>query len=105
MMHSERMAKWKRWSVGLSLFGVAVFGSGAYDLARLSLLQRRLDRRMVALSAQQERLTREQERLTSDPTYVEGVIRSTFKVAYPGEIVIPLAAVAAPSSRERSHPR
>ena len=104
-MNSDRMVTWKRWSIGLSLFGVAVFGHGAYDLARLSLLQRRLDRRMAELSAQREELTREQERLASDPTYVEGLIRSTFKVAHPGEIVIPLTAIASSSSRERSNAR
>ena len=45
---------------------------------------------MRELKAQHERLSAEQARLASDPTYVEGLIRTTFKVAQPGEYVVPL---------------
>ncbi|MBI4598077.1 MAG: septum formation initiator family protein [Candidatus Omnitrophica bacterium] len=67
-----------------------VFGPNTYHLIRLYWLEHRLDRRLAELSKQQEQLLAEQQRLASDPTYVEGLIRSTFKVAKEGEIVIPL---------------
>ena len=71
--------------------------AGLVHLARLSLMQRKLDRRLADLSAQHDRLTQEQARLQSDPTYLEGLIRSTFKVAKPGEVVIPIDQRAARS--------
>ena len=79
--------RWALWLGGLSLL---LFGPGLVHLARLSLMQRRLDRRLADLSAQHDRLKQEQARLQSDPTYLEGLIRSTFKVAKPGEVVIPV---------------
>ena len=78
------------WALPAGLIGLLVFGPGMFHLARLSLMQRRLDRRLADLSAQHDRLTQEQARLQSDPTYLEGLIRSTFKVAKPGEVVIPV---------------
>ena len=78
------------WGVPVGLAGLLVFGPGMFHLARLSLTQRKLDRRLADLASQQERLTQERARLQSDPTYLEGLIRSTFKVAKPGEIVIPI---------------
>ena len=79
-----------RWALPLALFGLLVFGPGMVHLARLSLMQRALDHRLAALSVRQEQLKQEQARLQSDPTYLEGLIRSTFKVAKPGEVVIPV---------------
>ncbi|MBI4342610.1 MAG: septum formation initiator family protein [Candidatus Omnitrophica bacterium] len=76
------------------LLGLAVFGPGAYQWGQLSLEQRRLDRQLAALTAEQERLTREQQRLESDAAYVEGLIRSTFKLSQPGELVVPLDPAA-----------
>ena len=87
-----------RWIVPASLAALVVFGPGTYQLVRLSLIQWRLDRRLAELSADQARLREEQAKLQSDPTYVEGLIRSTFKLAQPGEYVIPLDAD--PSRRE-----
>ena len=84
--------RWKRrmWVTGISVLAAAVFGPGLVQLARLSWEQRRLDRRLAQLSAQRAQLAQEEQRLQTDPTYVEGLIRSTFKVAKPGELVIPL---------------
>ncbi len=84
------MAHQRRWLTGLGLAAVLLFGPGLYYYIRLSVLQWRLDRRLAALSAERERLTQEQARLQSDATYVEGLIRSTFKWARPGEYVVPL---------------
>ena len=84
------MATRTRWLIGISCVGLALFGPGTYELVRLSIQQARLDRRLAALKAEHERLAREQERLQSDPAYLEGLIRSTFKVSEPGELVIPL---------------
>ena len=79
-----------RWITGAGLIGTVLFGPGLVDLTRQALMQWRMDRRLAELSAQREQLTHEEERLRTDPGYVEGLIRSTFKVAQPGEYVIPL---------------
>ena len=79
-----------RWTMAFALLGFVVFGPGMVHLVRLSLMQRTLDRRLADLSAQQDRLKEEHARLQSDPTYLEGLIRSTFKVAKPGEVVVPV---------------
>ncbi len=86
------MAKRTRWIVGLSLTALVLFGQGLYQWIRLSSEQRRLDRQLAELAAEHGRLLQEQTRLQSDPAYVEGLIRSTFKLAKPGEYVIPLNA-------------
>ena len=91
--------KRRAWAAGIGVFAAAVFGPGLVQLARLSWQQHRLDRRLAQLSAKRERLAQEEQRLTTDPTYVEGLIRSTFKLAKPGELVIPLDA--APSRSDR----
>ena len=83
------MAQRARWITGIGLLGLLLFGPGLYQQAHLSFIQWRLDRRLRELSAQHEQLTQEQAKLQSDPTYVEGLIRSTFKWAQPGEYVIP----------------
>ena len=95
------MATRTRWIVGLSLIALALFGPGFYEWVRLSLEQRRLDRQLAQLAARHEQLVQEQERLQSDPAYVEGLIRSTFKLAKPGEYVIPLDATSQPSAARR----
>ena len=67
-----------------------LFGPGTYQLLRLHWMEYQLDRKLAHLSAEHERLLKQQKRLASDPTYVEGLIRSTFKVAQPGEVVVPV---------------
>lgn len=79
--------------------GLILFGPGAWHLVRLSIQQRRLDRQLTELAARHEALRQEEERLASDPTYVEGLIRSTFKWAKPGEYVLSLGDSDRPSSR------
>ena len=88
------MAKRSRWIIGVSLLGLIVFGPGAYELIRLEVRGRQLDRQLQELQARQEALTREKQRLRSDPVYVEGLIRTTFKHAKPEEYVIPLEPAA-----------
>ncbi|MBI3321765.1 MAG: hypothetical protein HYZ91_05805 [Candidatus Omnitrophica bacterium] len=85
------------WIVAILMAGFALFGSGLADLARLSWLQWKLERQLSSLAVERERLSQEQQRLESDPAYLEGFIRTTFKVAAPGEYVIPLAS-ARPSA-------
>ena len=94
-----RQRRWMQIRVAAVLLALAIFGPGAYQWARLSLEQRQLDRRLAALTAEQDRLTHEQTRLESDPAYVEGLIRSTFKLSRPGELVVPLDS--SPSSHDR----
>ena len=85
------MERRTRHIVGVGVVvALLLFGPGAYHLVRLSLAQRRLARQLRELEARHEALRRERERLESDPTYVEGLIRSTFKWAKPDEYVIPL---------------
>ena len=79
-----------RWAIGLGVAALAVFGQSLYEWVRLSARERQLDRQLTAVTAQHERLAQEQQRLQSDPAYVEGLIRSTFKLAQPGEYVIPI---------------
>ena len=79
-----------RWVIGIGVAGLLLFGPGMYHLVRLSLAQRRLDKQLSELSAEQARLTSLEQRLHDDPAYVEGLIRTTFKVSQPGEYVIPL---------------
>ncbi|MBI3320983.1 MAG: septum formation initiator family protein, partial [Candidatus Omnitrophica bacterium] len=88
--HRPPESRRRRWALWLGLMGLALFGPGLYEWVRLSLAQWRLDRRVAELEERHEALTQERQRLESDPSYVEGLIRSTFKVAAKGEIVIPL---------------
>ncbi len=79
----------RRLGVGL-LAAAALFGPGLVEWVRLDWRQRRLDRELAALQARHAALKAEHERLQTDPVYVEGLIRSTFKHAKPNELVIPL---------------
>ena len=76
--------------LGVGLAGLVLFGPGAVWLIRMEVRQRRLDRQLAELKATREQLAAEEARLRSDPAYVEGLIRTTFKFAKPGELVIPL---------------
>lgn len=67
-----------------------LFGPGLVQMARLSWEQRRLDRQLARLKTEHAQLTAEETRLRTDPAYVEGLIRTTFKYAQPGEVVVPL---------------
>ena len=78
---------------------LVLVGPAGYDWARLSLMQHRLDRRLAALAAERQRLLDEQQRLEHEPAYLEGLIRSTFKVAQPNEYVIPLDV---PATRDKN---
>ena len=89
--------KRRRWVMGVAVIAALVFGPGLVQLVRLSWEQHRLDRRLAQLSAEREQLAQEEHRLTTDPTYVEGLIRSTFKLAQPGEYVIPLDSTSSRS--------
>ena len=82
-------ASFTTWRVGL-IAVLVVFGPGAIQLAWLSWRQHLLDRKLQTLQTLHENLVKEHDRLTADPVYVEGLIRSTFKVAKPGEVVVPL---------------
>jgi cell division protein FtsB len=83
----RRPRRWIGWAIA---FAAGLFGPGLYDMARLAWRERALDEQLAALEARRHELTSEQERLEKDPTYVEGLIRSTFKVAKEGELVIPV---------------
>ena len=82
--------KWRRWAAPVGILAALIFGPGFYQMVRLAMMEWRLDRRLAALAGEQDARTQEHERLTKDATYVEGLIRTTFKVAKPGEYVIAL---------------
>ena len=84
------MEKRTRQFIGLGLVALVLFGPGAVWLIRLEIKQRQLDRQLAHLKAKREQLAAEEARLRSDPAYVEGLIRTTFKFAKPDELVIPL---------------
>jgi len=75
------------WGLGAAAL---LFGPGLYELVRLHVRQRALDRQLAALAGQQAALEEERERFASDPVYVEGLIRTTFKLARKGELVLPI---------------
>ena len=81
-----------RWVITAALLGLVLFGPGVFHLVRLSLMERKLNLRLAELETEHKQLAREEERLQSDPTYIEGMIRTTFKLAQPGEYVIPLGS-------------
>ena len=93
------LARPSRRALGIALVGLVLFGPGLFDWARMAVTQRQLDRRLAELDARKAQLMKEQQRLESDPGYVESLIRSTFKMAQPGEYVIPLDSPQAPSSK------
>ena len=85
------MAARTRRYLGLSLLAAtALFGPGLWQWAGLSVQQHRLDRQLAELERRRDALRQEETRLQSDDTYVEGLIRTTFKWAKPGEYVISL---------------
>ncbi|MBI4003544.1 MAG: septum formation initiator family protein [Candidatus Omnitrophica bacterium] len=84
------MEKRTHWFIGVGALALILFGPGAVWLIRMEFKQRRLDRQLAELKATREQLAAEEARLRSDPAYVEGLIRTTFKFAKPGELVIPL---------------
>jgi len=84
------MEKRTRWFLGVGVLALILFGPGAVWLIRMEIRQRQLDHQLAQLKVKREQLAAEEERLRSDPAYVEGLIRTTFKFAKPGELVIPL---------------
>ena len=84
------MASRASWLLGLSAAGAIVFGPGLVQQLQMSLRQRAVDREVKQLEAAHQALLEERRRLTSDPAYVEDLVRSTFKVSKPGELVVPL---------------
>ena len=86
----KRTRRVRRWLLGAGCAMALLFGPGVVEWAGLSWRQHQIDRQLARLSAEQVWLTQEQQRLETDPGYVEGLIRTTFKWAQDGELVIPL---------------
>ena len=99
------MDKQTAWIVGISALALAAFGPGLVHLAQLSWKQHVMDRRLDELEATHQQLLEEHRRLTTDPVYVEGLIRSTFKVAKSGEFVILPETLAAADRHHLDVPR
>lgn len=90
----------RRLITGLIIGGV-LFGPGLYDMIHMMARQRKLDRELAVLASRKASLTEEAKRLETDPGYTEGLIRSTFKMALPGELVVPLASKDSQQSSKR----
>ncbi len=90
-----------RWLMGAALLAALIYGPGLVQLIRLRISGWRLDQQLAELHQRKQQLAHEQDRLEHDDTYVEGLVRSTFKVAKPGELVLPLTDDAStdPSTR------
>ncbi len=89
----------KTWLLVGSLALVIAFGPGAIQWVQLRWRQHVMDQRLRVLEAKRDELETEQQRLKTDPVYVENRIRSTFKVAKPGEVVVPLTDDNTPPKR------
>ncbi|GEM_PF-2983734 len=89
------MAKRAQWLISGGVLGLVLFGPGAFQWIALSIQEHQLDQRLRTIKAEHERLTLLQARLQHDPAYIEGIIRTTFKVSQPGEYVVPLGETSA----------
>ena len=78
------------WLAAAGIVAAVAFGPGLLDWVWISWHQISAGRRLSALKTQHAELAAEQQRLTSDPLYVEDLARSTLKVSQKDEIVIPL---------------
>ena len=74
--------------LAVGIVALMLFGPGLVELTRLSIRQHSMDRQLAWLTAEHDRLTQKRDRLQHDATYVEGLIRSTFKWAQKGETVV-----------------
>ena len=86
----------KRWGASprvrlLALAAAAILGPTLIQLAVMYWQDQRLARQLQRRQASYDSLKTERERLRTDPVYVEGLTRTTFKVAKPGELVVPLS--------------
>ncbi len=84
------MAKRTRWLLALGALAAVLVSAGLFDLLGMSARQVRYEWELARLKREQARLLAQRERLKNDPTYVEGLIRTTFKRSKRGELVIPL---------------
>jgi hypothetical protein len=80
--------RWLPWMAAL-LFG---FGPGMVAQVQAAWWEHRLSKQIAELRTVREELSEERQRLENDPVYVEGLIRTTFKVANPDEVVVLLDA-------------
>ena len=88
------------WIRVAAVIAILAFGPGLLHLLQISWQQHAADHRLHRLEATHRALVSEQEHLTNDPVYVEELARSTFKVAKPGELVVPIDS-ARPERRTR----
>ncbi len=75
----------------LLLVGLA-FGRDAVAWVSLTQQRQALDRQLEQIASERAHLAKLEDKFKNNPVYVEDLIRSTFKVAAPGEIVIPLSS-------------
>ena len=91
---SRTRKRWLPWLVAALL----VFGPGMVAQVQAGWWEHQLSRQIAELRGVREELTQERDRLEQDPVYVEGLIRTTFKVANPDEVVVILDDAGTPSS-------
>jgi cell division protein FtsB len=92
------MEKRKTKFIAIGVLAALLFGPGLVNLLILSFKNHKEEAKIKRLEAQYEKLIDERDRLKNDPTYVEDLARSTFKVARPGELVVPIEPETAKKS-------
>ena len=80
----QNRKRWLPWVVAMPL----IFGPGMVAQVQAAWWEHRLSKQIAELRTVREELSEERERLEKDPVYVEGLIRTTFKVANPDEVVV-----------------
>ncbi len=86
----------------LRIVAAAILGPALIQLAVMYWSDWRLNRQLQRRQASYDSLKAEQARLRTDPVYVEGLTRTTLKVARPGELVVPLSdPFDAPAKRKK----
>ena len=101
---SDRVRRWcASWRIRLmAVAAAAILGPALVQWAIMCWHDHRLIRQLQRRQTSYESLKAEQEHLRTDPVYVEGLTRTTFKVAKPGELVVPLSdPFDAPAKRKR----
>ena len=94
---SQRLRRWMPWVIGSAV----IFGPGAVAQVQAGWWEYQLSKQVRELRVARAELSEERTRLESDPVYVEGLIRTTFKVANPDEVVVILGDDTTPAHRGR----
>lgn len=74
----------------LLMLCAVVFLPDAWHAWQLRNTRVEVDQRLESMDSEFKKYQEQKHRLLSDETYIEGLVRSTFKLARPDEVVIPI---------------